>query len=387
MSLNLMAASNQWSTRPEDERFPNLRAAFEAAKEMKVASREKKDVLLSTIRTEAVGSEVMLVGKGNTPSRLSYPATGQLCRYTGAPTGYIQSLPPTLAAQNLNHGLSKLDGRKVTVFAYVNGGILIRDLNTEIYERFYHADVLSRVQDLPEYGWKVPPARPAFPNQRNTRPATDQDVLEISGGGGVSVKVGDLIADAGIYLGWGTPELFVFLINTKNRIQDGSAEGLSRGVFISNSEVMGTSFRVTTFLFRHVCGNHIVWGAEGVKEIRFKHVGDINQRANRVLSYELRKIETTGANALEAKISKARGLLIGKTKDDVLDALFGKKVLGRADLASAYDTANRHRDQDGDPRSHWGMAQGITRMSQIEQHADTRNSLDRAAGKVLDLAF
>ena len=43
--------------------------------------------------------------------------------------------------------------------------------------------------------------------------------------------------------------------------------------------------------------------------------------------------------------------------------------------------------QNQDPRTAWGMAQGATRLSQQEINADHRVALDRAAGKVLEVAF
>jgi hypothetical protein len=57
--------------------------------------------------------------------------------------------------------------------------------------------------------------------------------------------------------------------------------GLSRGFFISNSEVGDASFSLTTFLYQYVCGNHMVWGAQGVKNIRIPHIGDADERAFR----------------------------------------------------------------------------------------------------------
>jgi hypothetical protein len=39
------------------------------------------------------------------------------------------------------------------------------------------------------------------------------------------------------------------------------------------------------------------------------------------------------------------------------------------------------------PRSVWGITQGITAMSQHSTFADRRVELDRAAGKILSIAF
>ncbi len=79
----------------------------------------------------------------------------------------------------------------------------------------------------------VPPARPAFPDQPGTRPATEDDVLAVKDF--LSINVGDPVAPAGLYAS--NHDMFAFLINEENRIDDGSDSGLSRGVFFENSEV------------------------------------------------------------------------------------------------------------------------------------------------------
>ena len=65
--------------------------------------------------------------------------------------------------------------------------------------------------------------------------------------------------------------------------------------------------------------------------------------------------------------------------------LFGRKLgLTRTALTAGYDLAEVS-GQDGDPRSVWGMVQGLTRFSQTVPYADERTVIDKAAGKLLDL--
>ena len=40
-----------------------------------------------------------------------------------------------------------------------------------------------------------------------------------------------------------------------------------------------------------------------------------------------------------------------------------------------------------DPRSVWGFVQGMTRHSQTLPYADARTAMDKAAGKVMEMAF
>jgi hypothetical protein len=78
---------------------------------------------------------------------------------------------------------------------------------------------------------------------------------------------------------------------------------------------------------------------------------------------------------------------IGDTKESVLDKLFGMRslVLTRKTLEAGYDAVNYA--QDGDPRTVWGMVQGLTRHSQTVAYADARTAIDTAAGKLMEAAF
>ena len=71
----------------------------------------------------------------------------------------------------------------------------------------------------------------------------------------------------------------------------------------------------------------------------------------------------------------------------VVDAIFEKHILSRSAATEAYQLAEENSDVDGDPRTAWGLAQGVTRLSQAQPNASARVALDRAAGKVLEVAF
>jgi hypothetical protein len=135
-----------------------------------------------------------------------------------------------------------------------------------------------------------------------------------------------------------------------------------------------------------MCGNHIIWGASNVMEIKIRHIGDARERWTGYAA-EIRKYAESSASDDEAVIASSQTMRIGETKDQVLDLLFGKRSLGlsRKALEASYDAVLPH--QDGDPRTVWGFVQGVTRHSQTIPFADQRTALDRAAGKVLEMAF
>jgi hypothetical protein len=59
----------------------------------------------------------------------------------------------------------------------------------------------------------------------------------------------------------------------------------------------------------------------------------------------------------------------------------------RKALEDAYDMAEQHVDTDGSPRTVWGMVQGLTREAQKVPYADERTAREKAAGKVMKIAF
>ncbi len=384
--MNLFKASNQWSTRPDDERFASLQELHDAVCGYR-ASAAQAVVPFNSLRTEASDGEVMLVGKASTPARLTHRAFGQLATAIAAPGAYLRTLPATLAAQNLNHGLAKATDRSDRqVLFHQNGALLTRAITSNSYTRIWNNDITSRLFNLQAAGWAVPPARPARDGQAGTRIATEADVLT-GAKHGLSVKVGDLIAPAGLYAS--DHDLFVFMVNDGVRISEpGNSDGLARGFFISNSETGAASFVVTRFLYRTVCGNHIVWGAKDISEFRLRHTGSADDRAFRELHGTITRYANESASMDEARISRAVSFRLGKDKDEMLDSLFGRKSLGlsRTVLAQAYQ-ACIELEPGLDPLSAWGMAQGLTRISQDAKYGEDRVALDRAAGKVLAIAF
>ncbi len=392
--MNLFQANRQWAERPPDERFSSLDEMFHVCKAYASTAAEAK-VPHRDLRVEAVDGEVQLVGKTGHPARFTNWGFGQLCRKVSAPADYLTRLPATLAVQNINHGLKlvadKADNPAASDAAYLlfhrdNGDMLVRAFTSQWYARIWNWQVVEQLMQLPE-GWRVPPARPARADQLGARPATEADILENrNGGGGLSINVGDMIAPAGLYAS--DHDMFAFMVNERYRIKDGTDQGLSRGFFVENSEVGACAFKLTTFLYRHVCGNHIVWDAANVRKVRVVHVGD------KAIAKSWRELEGTvtdyaesSAHEQEAQIAKAQTYRLGDGKEDVVEKLFKMHVVSRKNAEAAYDLTDSLDGEDGDPRTPWGLANGLSRLSQSAKYADERAELDRSAGRVLQIAF
>lgn len=70
--MELYQASQQWANRPADEQYNSITAMHTAALHYKDISVERNGVDYSTLRAEAQGREVVLVGKGGIPSNLTH---------------------------------------------------------------------------------------------------------------------------------------------------------------------------------------------------------------------------------------------------------------------------------------------------------------------------
>jgi hypothetical protein len=303
---------------------------------------------------------------------LTHFAFGQLSSKVGAPAGYLRNLPATLAAQNLNHGLVQRFGTSsnpnpengtVNVLAHSNGKQVIRAITSDRYERVWNHEVLGRLLTFKDAGWDTPIAFEHANGQGWGQPnGTHEKTIYVS-----------------------DHDMFTFLVNNKYRIHEkGNNAGLGRGFFVSNSEVGAGALKITTFMYRFICANHIVWGAKDVAKLSLRHVGDI-RRKFAAFSAELTKFANTSASEDEAMIVSAQNTILGGTKDEVLDEVF-KRL--RGDLSQkvierGYQLALENETTDGNPHSTWGIVQGITRASQETAYGDERVKIDNAAAKLL----
>lgn len=352
--MELFKAHRQWASRPEDERFPSIQALYNATKAYADIAAEK-EVPYADMRVEARNGDVELVGKANVPAQLTHWAFGQLCARVEAPASYLRELPATLAAQNINHGLAKQGNEMASLMFHRNGSLLLRAVTSDKYSRIWNHEVAERLLGLEQRGWE-----PAMPDIRKSM------------GDFPSLYASD-------------HDMFAFIRNRSAVVREpGNPDGLQRGVIVENSEVGASALKLTRFLYREMCGNHIIWGATKVLEISLRHVGSIRERFG-MYSAELRRYAESSVSDEEAQIASAKSTRIGATKEEVLDMLFGKRLgISQKTLTAGYDAV---KEGDGDPRTVWGIVQGLTRHSQTLPFADERTKIDRAAGKVMALVF
>jgi hypothetical protein len=380
--MNITSAHSQWKDRPADQRFWDLQSLHTAVLAHRQAAAEAS-IDMQDIRVEAIDGRVEISGRTGTHAEVTNFAFGQLAARADAPASYLRSLPATLAVQNINHGLkARSEHGPAKLLLHKNGGFYARAITSDKYSRLWNHTISEKLLRLAELGWAPAPAYVPWGQDASgfdTRIATAEDAAL-----SLTIKPGMVIAPAGLYASF--EDMFVFLVQKDKVINDGSASGLMRGIIVWNSEVGKSTFGMQSFYFRGVCGNHIIWDAEDVKELRMRHVGLTDDKAFRGLEFELRKYANGSADLMEAKIESSRKFVLKSTKpEDVIDFVFEKKILSRADAKRAIDAVVT--EVDGPSYTAWGLAQGITRISQSEVNADKRTELDRAAGKVLQVAF
>jgi hypothetical protein len=399
---NLYRASAQWAHRPADERFWTLEEARDVCRHY---ADNAQELTVDFGRSALVAGEddnIRLALDDGREATITNWAFSQLARTAGAPADYLRKLPPALAIQCIETGLdthfADASDMERSALVHQNGTCVLRSLTSDKYSRFWNHKIFDRLANLQESGWKVPPARPSPASGPGARPATATDVLQNrTAGGGLAVNVGDMIAPAGIYAS--DHDMFAFMVNETARIDDGSDGGLSRGFFVSNSEVGAAGLRVTIFHYRHVCGNHIVWGASDVMDVSLRHIGNIEGKFSLELAGAVEAWANQGTADEVSRISRAKSTILGKTDDEVLDSIFKAFTARRKYnlpsgmsvkmIGAALQTAKEWEHQDGNPYSVWGVVNGITRLSQSPVYApfaDERNFLDRAGAAVFQLA-
>jgi len=385
---NLYKASEQWASRPDDERFWTLAEMTAQCEWYRERAREVHvDPKAVSFGTDGA-NEVTLVGPEGGAARMGNYAFGQVSGLLGAPAGYLRTLPAPVVADCLNSSMRRngFERDSLQVLFHQNGGLIARAVTSEKYSRIWNADVSRSLEPLSERGWRVPPARPTGSGDARARTATEEDCLK-NRLAGIGIKPGDTIAPAGLYAS--DKDMFAFMVNEDLPVADGKGGVLYRGFIVENSEVGDRAFKVTTFLYNSVCGNHIVWGARDVREVKIVHVGGrVTSRAKWELDRGLKAYAESSAEDDTRRIRAARDLILGETSDEVVQKLFARKVAAKAVLVDAYNTAATHEgDHGADPKSAWGMNAGLTRLSQESRYADRRVEMDRSAAKVLDAVW
>lgn len=355
MSVDLINASRQWGSRPLDQRFATL-------KDMKIAIQDRKDISIEDIISvkslsiKGKNAELHLQTDSKGKQNFTPWSFEQLCRMTGAPVQYMRSIPSDLVATNLEYSLRhKVGDGKVKVLS-LNGKDEIRSFNSQTYGRIWDIDVVKSIEALVDSNaaWHNPPARSVTIN-------------------------GKVCHNAGLYAS--DRDVFMFFVDDKHLIDVGK-EKLARGFFIWNSEVGKTSFGLTTFLYRFVCGNHIVWGAQEINEIRIRHTENslINAFMNLYPAIQT-YMESSPKKEIEM-IKKAQDFIPAVGKEKIGEWLVKR---GFPKELSNQMFERVEAEEKTDKPSLWNIVNGLTAIARDMKNVDGRVEQERRIGELLNM--
>lgn len=360
----LMKAHDQWMTRPDDERFLTLDALAESVGNRRDHSTEH-NVATKDLRVNFVDDEVTLTN-GFGEAKMSNWIFGRLAVMAGAPAKYLRTLPNELAAVNIQWGLDhnnrdaegKDRGKQVLlheseVWPFGENKTAMA-VTSQKYGRIWDIDVVNALREnLNPEVWKIPPAPAGVdPLRATTLYASDRDT-------------------------------FIFLVDEERPIEvpgTNGGETLFRGFFVSNSEVGKAALHIDTFLYREVCANRIVWGAQGVSSIHIRHNAGGPERFVREAEPALTEYLNSGTISTVAAIKQARETEVGATEDDVSKWLVARGFT----QGLAAEASKRAAEEPGNERSVWNLVQGLTAHARDIPHTDDRVALETKAGRLME---
>lgn len=360
----IMQASEQWRSRPADQRFVSLidlNTHLQYVHANSRASTVSSRALACTPVEGAGHNALQVIDQSGEASNLTHWSFGQLAQRAGAPAGYLRDLPAPLAADCVNYGLHvSRDLSDLGVLRYQNGGPPeLRAVTGSGYGRVWNSTISQSLVD--RFGDGI------------------TGDFRVPGEFGRHVDV----TKANTTLYASDRDMFVFLADETNRIEvpnrrDGQSGLMARGFFVWNSEVGASTFGVATFLFDYVCCNRIVWGATEHKEIRIRHTASAPDRWIEEVAPAIEHYAQSSTGNIVAAIAAAKASKIDKI-EDFLAKRFTRKIVSGV-------VAAHMADEQRPIESLWDAATGITAYARSVPYQDERVQLEREAGRILDMA-
>lgn len=360
---NLYEANKQWSTRPADERFTDLATLEEAVRKRQVQSREAvvnmRDL---TFLNEDGELKLSVAGQVMTPSNWAF---GQLASRVAAPAAFIRQLKVETAVAVMNERVAAADPAEELKAMWRNQdeGKTLQAVTGPNYGRIWDAEVVAMTRDViakTEGRFTNPPAY---------------------GPNGEAVPSGLYASDR---------DVFIFMVDGGSLLDLGPRAQLNRGFFLWNSEVGATTYGLTTFAFNVVCGNHIVFGAENVEQLRIIHTAGGPSRFLEDARPLLMKATTAEPDM--GAILKAQTLLLEdlrymgslslrSDRKTWIQAFAAKGKFTVSEVKEAMEYAER---EEGRCETLWDLVMGFTACARDIPHANTRVDLEKRAGKLLE---
>src|SRR5262245_51042559 len=357
-AVTAYTAHREWASRPPDERYASVEALYEAARTRRDRIEERTTETVD-LRTEVVDEDDLAIRNtsGQTAALTNW-SFGQLASLASAPPSYLRTLPAVIASAAINHGLTRIERDQCQLFVDRSEPRTVHAITSSRYARVHHDELAGRVLDLmaKHPAWQLP----------------------------LGYKDGVYGAErvpSGAYLG--DRDMFLFVVDGNRDLDDPTDRthaGLFRGFILRNSDVGAAALTLDVFLFRVVCGNHLIWGFQHVAGFRRRHVGASIQDAWTTSLNDVRTALDADTADDRTKVLRAMSQELGPTRDAVIETAVQRLDVSQKQAGEAYTLAEQF---ETNPRSVWGYVQGLTRLSQRTPWQDGRFTLDRAAGRLL----
>jgi hypothetical protein len=357
-AVTAYTAHREWASRPPDERYASVDALYEAARARRTRL-EERPIETGELRIEATDTDDLVIREtSGRVASLTHWSFGQLATIASAPPSYLRTLPAPIASQAINYGLQRFAREQYQLFIERTAPWTVHAITSPRYARVQHHELAARVLALMAQhpAWHLP----------------------------LGYKDGEFGAEkipSGAYLG--DRDMFLFLVDGNRDLDDPTDRthaGLFRGFILRNSDVGAAALTLDVFLFRLVCGNHIIWGFQHVAGFRRRHVGASIQAEWTTSLNDVRTALDADTVDDRTKILRAMSQELGPTRDAVIDTAVQRLDVSQKQAGEAYALAEQF---ETNPRSVWGYVQGLTRLSQRTPWQDGRFTLDRAAGRLL----
>lgn len=393
MSLTDTSANHEWANRPDDERFATL-PQFQEFVEKRRANGRETTIRTSRLRLVNQNDDIVLADNLNQKEyKFTNLGIRQLLNRLEVPTAILD--PEKFGIQPIcdlvNSRIERFEGTEHESNVLFDGES-VRSVTSDGYGRIWDAEMVPYFQKLLDNGFKIPPARPARPDQKGVRLATERDVLALCQGvgGGLVVKVGDPIAPAGLYSG--NEDSFGFFVKDDCRVELPGGRKVVLSLMIQNSEVGLSGINGAAHGNDYVCGNHLLWGSEQLFSFNIRHRGENVKNRLLLAMHNIQvsdeKFKVWG-DALCLIFAWMSHKIMGTTEKEVLENMYellkGTGV-SKETLSEIYSHAEQYVQEDGKPNTLMGFVNAMTRYSQTVGTQDGRHTIDSAAAKVIGWA-